>query len=106
IGWPLPKGLSEEELESKLFGSQPVVVLAAATAGLEVDSRATAATSPSDPAVCVGRISASPPGGISLQLVLRALSALAAALGCGAAAGTQGRGEDVRGLGGRDDSRL
>jgi hypothetical protein len=23
IGWPLPEGLSEEELESKLFGTQP-----------------------------------------------------------------------------------
>lgn len=25
IGWPLPEGLSPEDLESKLFGSQPVV---------------------------------------------------------------------------------
>ena len=24
IGWPLPEGLSEEELEAKLFGNQPV----------------------------------------------------------------------------------
>ena len=24
IGWPLPEGLSEEELEAKLFGQQPV----------------------------------------------------------------------------------
>jgi transposase len=24
IGWPLPEGWSEEELEAKLFGSQPV----------------------------------------------------------------------------------
>ena len=24
ISWPLPEGLSEEELEAKLFGSQPV----------------------------------------------------------------------------------
>jgi hypothetical protein len=24
IGWPLPEGWSEEELESKLFGNQPV----------------------------------------------------------------------------------
>ena len=28
IGWPLPEGLSEEELESKLFGNQPVAVRA------------------------------------------------------------------------------
>jgi hypothetical protein len=28
IGWPLPEGLSEEELEAKLFGSAPVVVRA------------------------------------------------------------------------------
>jgi hypothetical protein len=24
IGWPLPEGLGEEELEAKLFGNQPV----------------------------------------------------------------------------------
>jgi hypothetical protein len=30
IGWPLPEGLSEEELESNLFGNQPAVVRAAA----------------------------------------------------------------------------
>jgi transposase len=24
IGWPLPEGLSEEQLEAKLFGNQPV----------------------------------------------------------------------------------
>jgi Sigma-70, region 4 len=24
IGWPLPEGLSEEEVEAKLFGNQPV----------------------------------------------------------------------------------
>jgi len=24
IGWPLPEGMSEEELEAKLFGNQPV----------------------------------------------------------------------------------
>src|SRR5712692_11866770 len=24
IGWPLPEGLGDEELESKLFGNQPV----------------------------------------------------------------------------------
>jgi hypothetical protein len=29
IGWPLPKDLSEEELESKLFGNQPVAAKAA-----------------------------------------------------------------------------
>ena len=28
IGWPLPEGLREEELESKLFGNQPVAVQA------------------------------------------------------------------------------
>jgi len=28
IGWPLPEGLSEEELESKLFGNAPLVVRA------------------------------------------------------------------------------
>ena len=28
MGWPLPDGLREEELESKLFGNQPVVVRA------------------------------------------------------------------------------
>jgi len=28
IGWPLPEGLSEEELESKLFGNQPVLARA------------------------------------------------------------------------------
>src|SRR5258707_6125812 len=28
IGWPLPEGLSEGELESKLFGNQPVAVRA------------------------------------------------------------------------------
>ena len=25
IGWPLPEGLGEEELEGKLFGNQPVL---------------------------------------------------------------------------------
>jgi SNF2 family DNA or RNA helicase len=39
----------------------------------------------------------------SLQLVLRALSPVAAALGCGAASGTQSRREDVRRLGGAHD---
>src|SRR5207244_5466 len=29
IGWPLPEGWSEEELEAKLFGSQPVPIPAA-----------------------------------------------------------------------------
>jgi hypothetical protein len=28
IGWPLPEGLSEPELEAKLFGNQPVVARA------------------------------------------------------------------------------
>src|SRR5215469_16986333 len=28
IGWPLPEGLGEEELEAKLFGNAPVVVRA------------------------------------------------------------------------------
>ena len=31
IGWPLPEGLSQEELESKLFGNQPVVARAVPT---------------------------------------------------------------------------
>ncbi|HLJ86661.1 MAG TPA: IS21 family transposase, partial [Candidatus Angelobacter sp.] len=29
IGWPLPEGLGEEELEAKLFGNQPVAIKAA-----------------------------------------------------------------------------
>ncbi len=28
LGWPLPQGLGEEELEAKLFGQQPVPTLA------------------------------------------------------------------------------
>ena len=41
IGWPLPEGLGEEELEAKLFGNQPVrakAVRAAAATGLESHS--------------------------------------------------------------------
>jgi transposase len=37
IGWPLPEGLSEEELESKLFGNQPAVVQAAAQSRSQPD---------------------------------------------------------------------
>ncbi len=109
IGWPLPEGLSEEELEAKLFGNQPVPVRALRQRP-QPDWKAIHEQlqqhRPSDPAVGVGRIPASESRGISLQLVLRALSALAAALGCGAAVGTQGRRKDVRRLGGSDDSRL
>src|SRR3989442_7039932 len=52
---------------------------AASAAGLEQHSCATATASSSDTAVSMGRIPA------NAQLVLRALSALAAAPGCGAA---------------------
>ncbi len=109
IGWPLPEGLGEEELEAKLFGQPARAGRSGATAvatGLENDSSATATASSSDPAVGVGRIPASASRGVSLQLVLRALSTLAAAPGCGVAPGTQGRGKDVRGLGGGNDPRL
>src|ERR1019366_1231505 len=78
----------------------------AVATGLEYHPSATATTSSSEPAVGVGRIPASASRGVSLQLVLRTLSTLAAALGCGVASGTQGRGKDVRGLGGGNDSRL
>ena len=43
ISWPLPEGLSEEELESKLFGNAAcggASDAAAAATGLESDSRA------------------------------------------------------------------
>jgi len=109
IGWPLPEGWSEEELEAKLFGKptgSDANGEAASAAGLEQHSCATATASSSDTAVSLGRIPASASRGISLQLVLRALSALAAAPGCGAASGTQSRREDVRGLGGSNDPGL
>ena len=77
----------------------------AVRARLENHSRATATASSSDPAVGVGRIPTSESRGVSLQLVLRALSTLAAPPGCGGV-GTQGRGKDVRGLCGGNDSRL
>ena len=73
IGWPLPEGLSEPELESKLFANQPVAAKAApraTPAGLESDSRATAATSSSHFAVAVAGVSASSSRRLSLQLVL------------------------------------
>ena len=41
VGWPLPKGLSDEELEGKLLGNQPVPARALETwpqPGLESDS--------------------------------------------------------------------
>ena len=102
IGWPLPEGLGEEELEASLFGNQPVqagAVRQRSQPDWNTMSSATATTSSSDPAVGVGRIPAGESRGVWLQLVLRALSALAAAPGCGAASRTQGRGKDVRGLG-------
>ena len=47
IGWPLPTGFSEPELEAKLFGNRPVAAKAAPERpqpDLESDSRAAAAT--------------------------------------------------------------
>src|ERR1022692_4811287 len=78
----------------------------AVTTGLEYHPSATATSSSSDPAVGVGRIPACESRGVSLQLVLRTLSTLAATPGCGAASRTQGRGEDVRGLGGGNHPRV
>src|SRR5260370_36617925 len=79
---------------------------AASATGLDQHSCGTATASSSDTAVSLGRIPASASRGLSFQLVLRALSALAAAPGCGAASGTQSRREDVRGLGGSNDPGL
>ena len=94
IGWPLPaKRGAKRNWKPSFAGTNrfnPSGEAAAAT-GLEKHSVATATASPSDTAVSVGRIPADASRGISLQLVLRALSALAAAPGCGAASGTQSR---------------
>ena len=40
IGWPLPQGLGERKLESKLFGNQPVSVRAAAQSRPQPDWKA------------------------------------------------------------------
>ncbi len=73
IGWPLPDGLREEELEAKLFGNQPVqagAVQQRSQPDWKTIHRATAAASPSDFAVGLGRIPAGASRRVSLQLVL------------------------------------
>ena len=76
------------------------------TAGLRRDPRAVAQQQVRDFATAVGGIPAGQPGRLSLLALLRAVPALAFEARRGAAAGAQSGREDVRRLGGRDDSGL
>ena len=109
IGWPLPEGLGEEELEAKLFGNQPVQA-GAVRQRPQPDWNAIHQQLRQHRHLTLQLVWEeywqAHPEGYRYRLVLRALSALAAAPGCSAASGTQSRGEDVRGLGGGNDPRL
>ena len=109
VGWPLPEDWSEEELEAKLFGQQPVSPRAEKQRP-QPDWKTIHEQLQQHRHLSLQLVweeyRQAHPEGVSLQLVLRALSALAATPGCSAAPGTQSRREDVRGLGGSNDSRL
>ena len=108
VGWPLPEDWSEEELEAKLFGKQPVS-LRAVKHRPQPDWKAIHEQLQQHRHLTLQLVweeYRKQSRRLSLQLVLRALSALAATPGRGAATGIQGRREAVRGLGGSNDSRL
>ena len=109
VTWPLPKIGMRRGWKRRLFprtGNATAQPNERSPAGLRRDPRAVAHTPSSDPATAVGGIPAGQPGRLSLLAFLRAVSALALEARRGDAAGTQGRREDVRRLGGRDDSGL
>jgi len=109
IGWPLPQGLGERKLESKLFGNQPVSVRAAAQSRPQPDWKAIHEQLQQHRHLTLQLVwqeyRQAHPGSL-LQLVLRALLAMAATPRRGAAPRAQGRRQDVCRLCGGDDSRL
>src|SRR5260370_13093049 len=68
-------------------------------------ARSAAASPAFNATVGLGRIPASEPRGLSLQLVLQTLPTMASEAGCGSTPGVQSRREGVRGLGRSDAPR-
>ena len=96
LGWPLPEGLDDTatgetavSASANAGGDQTAAGLHQSAPGVEVQSQR-------DAAVAVGGIQGGPTRRRQLQLVLRSVSGLGAPSGCGVAAGSPGRRENVR----------
>ncbi len=104
VSWPLPEGGEESRLEAVLFGKTPTrrTEASARRSRFSFLARSAAASPAFNATVGLGRIPASEPRGLSLQLVLQTLPTMASEAGCGSTPGVQSRREGVRGLGRSD----